>query len=45
MMPVIRIPDLIYQRLQAIAIPFEDTPLTVIERLLSEYEAKPEHTS
>jgi len=40
MMPVVRIPDLIYQRLQAIAIPFEDTPLTVIERLLSEYEAR-----
>ncbi len=32
-------------KLDIIAIPFEDTPLTVIERLLSEYEAKPEHTS
>jgi hypothetical protein len=30
-MPVIRIPDITYQRLQAIAIPFEDTPVTVIE--------------
>ena len=39
-MPVIRIPDLTYQRLQAIAIPFENTPITVIERLLSEYEAR-----
>ena len=39
-MPAIRIPDPIYQRLQAIAIPFEDTPVTVIERLLSEYEAR-----
>jgi len=39
-MPVIRIPDPTYQRLQAIAIPFEDTPITVIERLLSEYEAR-----
>lgn len=39
-MPVIRIPDITYERLQAIAIPFEDTPVTVIERLLSEYEAR-----
>lgn len=39
-MPVIRIPDITYQRLQAIAIPFEDTPVTVIEWLLSEYEAR-----
>jgi hypothetical protein len=40
MMPVVRIPDPIYKRLQAIAVPFEDTPITVIERLLSEYEAR-----
>ncbi|MBD0264424.1 MAG: hypothetical protein ICV78_17355, partial [Tolypothrix sp. Co-bin9] len=40
MMPVVRIPDTIYKRLQAIAVPFEDTPITVIERLLSEYEAR-----
>jgi hypothetical protein len=47
MMPVIRIPDPIYKRLQAIAVPFEDTPITVIERLLSEYETryKPQQTS
>ncbi|MBD2412639.1 hypothetical protein FACHB389_11140 [Nostoc calcicola FACHB-389] len=38
-MPVIRIPDPIYKRLQAMAIPFEDTPITVIEKLLNEYEA------
>ncbi|MEH2293064.1 T4SS efffector SepA family protein [Nostoc sp.] len=38
-MPVIRIPDPIYKRLQAIAVPFEDTPITVIEKLLNEYEA------
>lgn len=40
MMPVVRIPEPIYKRLQAIAVPFEDTPVTVIERLLSEYEAR-----
>ncbi len=39
-MPVISIPDPLYERLQAIAIPFEDTPITVIERLLDEYEAR-----
>jgi hypothetical protein len=42
MMPVLRIPDPIYRRLQAIAVPFEDTPITVIERLLNEYEARHE---
>ncbi|BBD58587.1 hypothetical protein NIES2109_13630 [Nostoc sp. HK-01] len=40
MMPVVRIPDPIYKRLQAIAVPFEDTPVTVIEKLLDEYEAR-----
>lgn len=40
MMPVVTIPDLIYKRLQAIAVPFEDTLLTVIEKLLNEYEAR-----
>ncbi len=34
MMPVIRISEPTFQRLQAIATPFEDTPATVIERLL-----------
>ena len=33
-MPVIRISEPTFQRLQAIAIPFEDTPATVIDRLL-----------
>ncbi|WP_228061800.1 T4SS efffector SepA family protein [[Phormidium] sp. LEGE 05292] len=40
MMPVVRIPDPLYKRLQAIAVPFEDTPITVIERLLNDYEAR-----
>jgi hypothetical protein len=39
-MPVVRIPDSIYKRLQEIAVPFEDTPVTVIEKLLDEYEAR-----
>jgi hypothetical protein len=39
MMPVVRIPEPIYKRLQAIAVPLEDTIVTVIDRLLSEYEA------
>jgi hypothetical protein len=34
MMPVIRISEPTFQRLQALAIPFEDTPSNVIERLL-----------
>lgn len=38
MMPVIRIPENVYQRLQAHAVPFVDTPATVIEKLLSAYE-------
>lgn len=38
-MPVVRIPEPIYKRLQAIAVPLEDTLVTVIDRLLSEYEA------
>ena len=40
MMPIVIIPEPIYKRLQAIAVPFEDTPITVIERLLNEYEAR-----
>lgn len=39
MMPVIRIPDAVYERLQKHATPFTDTPATVIERLLDAYEA------
>jgi hypothetical protein len=40
MMPVIRIPDPLYKRLQDLAVPFEDTPITVLERLLDDYEAR-----
>jgi hypothetical protein len=39
MMPVIRIPDSTFERLQTIAKPFVDTPASVIERLLDFYEA------
>jgi hypothetical protein len=38
MMPVIRIPGLTFKRLQAIAVPFEDTPARVIDRLLNLYD-------
>jgi hypothetical protein len=38
MMPVIRIPDSLYERLQKLAVPFTDTPATVIERLLDAFE-------
>jgi hypothetical protein len=37
-MPVLNISESIYTRLQAIAIPLEDTPISVIERLLGEHE-------
>jgi len=40
-MPVIRIPDPVFERLQHIAKPFVDTPATVIERLLDFYEGRP----
>ncbi|WP_375511741.1 T4SS efffector SepA family protein [uncultured Nostoc sp.] len=40
MMPVVTIPDLIYKRLQAIAVPLEDTLITVIEKLLNEHDAR-----
>jgi hypothetical protein len=40
MMPVIRIPDAVYERLQKYATPFVDTPATVIERLLDVFESK-----
>ena len=35
--PVIRISDATYEKLGAIAVPFRDTPESVIERLLDEY--------
>lgn len=37
---VIRIPDELFHRLQKLATPFEDTPATVIERLLDFYSAQ-----
>lgn len=37
-MPVIRIPDPVFERLQSIAKPFVDTPASVIERLLDFYQ-------
>ncbi len=40
MTPVIRISDLTYKRLQAYATPFVDTPASVVERILDEYEAR-----
>jgi len=38
MMPIVRIPDPIYERLQAIATPFVDSPASAIEKLLDFYE-------
>ncbi len=40
-MPSIEIPDSLFTRLQKLAVPLVDTPVTVIERLLSSYEAQP----
>lgn len=37
MSPVIRVSDSTYERLRALATPFEDTPATVIDRLLSKH--------
>jgi hypothetical protein len=45
MMPVIRIPDSLYERLQKHAVPFVDTPATVIERLVSAYETSQSPTN
>lgn len=39
MMPVIRIPDPVFERLQTLAKPFVDTPGSVIEKLLDFYES------
>jgi hypothetical protein len=38
-MPVVRLPDSLYRRLQEHAEPFVDTPANVIERLLDAYES------
>jgi hypothetical protein len=43
MMPVIRIHDSIFERLQKHATPFVDTPASVIERLLDAYETSQTH--
>lgn len=40
MAPVVRIPEPIYKRLQSVAVPLEDTVVTVIDRLLSEHEVR-----
>lgn len=40
MMPVVRIPDELFERLQVHAKPFVDSPASVIERLLDFYETK-----
>jgi hypothetical protein len=40
MMPVVRIPDSVFERLQAIAKPFVDSPASVIERLLDFYDSR-----
>jgi hypothetical protein len=37
-MPDIKIPEALYNRLQTIAVPFEDSTISVIEKLLNEYE-------
>lgn len=39
-MPSIEISDALFRRLQKLAVPLVDTPLTVLERLLSHYEAQ-----
>jgi hypothetical protein len=39
-MPAIEIPDSLFARLQKLAVPLVDTPVTVIERLLCSYEAQ-----
>ncbi len=38
-MPVIEISDSLFARLQKLAVPLVDTPVTVIERLLGSFEA------
>lgn len=39
-MPSIEISDALFRRLQKLAVPLVDTPVTVLERLLSNYEAQ-----
>jgi len=44
MAPVIRIPDDVFRRLQRHAVPFEDTPASVIGRLLDFYDSETKST-
>lgn len=44
-MPVIRLPNSTYNRLQSHATPFTDTPATVIDRLLDNYEGNSDSRS
>jgi len=37
-MPAIQIPDSLFERLQKLAVPLVDTPVTVLERLITVYE-------
>ncbi len=37
-MPAIQIPEVLFERLQKLAIPLVDTPATVLERLITVYE-------
>src|SRR5208282_6675972 len=37
-MPSIQIPDSLFERLQKLAVPLVDTPVTVLERLITVYE-------
>ncbi len=39
MMPVIRVPDDVFRRLQSVATPLVDTPASAIEKLLGFYES------
>ncbi len=36
--PAIQIPDVLFERLQKLAVPLVDTPATVLERLITVYE-------
>ena len=44
-MPSVVIPDLLYQRLQSIAVPLEDTMITVIEKLFDFYSQNNQNNS
>jgi hypothetical protein len=44
-MPVVRLPESTYERLQSHAKPFTDTPATVVDRLLDHYEGRNDGSS